>query len=117
MGPLGIVASFVDLRQPERLQAALTPRTRLVWLETPTNPLLRLVDLRAIADVCKERGIALAVDNTFASPVLQRPLELGATVIVHSTTKYINGHCTSSGRVEALAFEAKPLGGLRYDEV
>jgi cystathionine gamma-synthase/cystathionine gamma-lyase len=82
----------VDLRQPERLQAALTPRTRLVWLETPTNPLLRLVDLRAIAEVCRGRGIALAVDNTFASPMLQRPLELGATVVVHSTTKYINGH-------------------------
>jgi len=92
MGPLGILSSFVDLRSLDHLVAALTPRTRLVWLETPTNPLLRLVDVRAVAEVCKARGITLAVDNTFASPVLQRPLELGATVVVHSTTKYINGH-------------------------
>jgi len=92
IGPLGIDVSYVDLRSLDRLAAALTPRTRLVWLETPTNPLLHLVDVRAAAEVCKGRGIVLAVDNTFASPVLQRPLELGATVVVHSTTKYINGH-------------------------
>ena len=92
MGPLGILASYVDPRSIARLTAALTPSTRLVWLETPTNPLLRLVDVRAVAEVCKGRGITLAVDNTFASPVLQRPLELGATVVVHSTTKYINGN-------------------------
>jgi cystathionine gamma-synthase/cystathionine gamma-lyase len=92
IGPLGIEVSYVDLRSLDRLAAALTPRTRLVWLETPTNPLLHLVDLRGAAEACKGRGIVLAVDNTFASPVLQRPLELGATVVVHSTTKYINGH-------------------------
>lgn len=92
IGPLGIDVSYVDLRSLDRLAAALTPRTRLVWLETPTNPLLHLVDLRAAAEECKGRGIVLAVDNIFASPVLQRPLELGATVVVHSTTKYINGH-------------------------
>ena len=64
----------------------------MIWLESPTNPLLRLVDIAAAADVARRRGLALVVDNTFASPVLQRPLELGATVVLHSTTKYINGH-------------------------
>jgi len=92
MGPLGIETTFVDLRQPERLADALTARTRMVWLETPTNPLLRLVDLPRVAEICREKKVILAVDNTFASPVLQRPLELGATVVVHSTTKFINGH-------------------------
>lgn len=92
MRPLGIQSSFVDLRDPANLLAALTPRTRLVWIETPTNPLLRLLDIRRIAEICRAQGLVLAVDNTFASPILQRPLELGATVVVHSTTKYINGH-------------------------
>jgi len=90
--PLGIEASFVDLRDPAHLEGALTGRTRMVWLETPTNPLLRLVDIRAAADLVRPREIPLVVDNTFASPALQRPLALGATVVLHSTTKYINGH-------------------------
>jgi len=90
--PLGIEASFVDLRDPAHLKGALTARTRMVWLETPTNPLLRLVDIRAAADLVQPRGIPLVVDNTFASPALQRPLALGATVALHSTTKYVNGH-------------------------
>src|SRR5262249_35925306 len=92
MHPLGVEVSFVDLRTLASLGAALTERTRMVWLETPTNPLLRLVDIRGAADMVRARGIALVVDNTFASPVLQRPLALGATVVLHSTTKYINGH-------------------------
>jgi cystathionine beta-lyase/cystathionine gamma-synthase len=92
MRPLGIQTDFVDVREPNALEAALTAQTRMVWLESPTNPLLRLVDLRAAADITTQRGIALVVDNTFASPVLQRPLALGATVVLHSTTKYINGH-------------------------
>jgi len=90
--PLGIEASFVDLRDPAHLESALTARTRMVWLETPTNPLLRLVDLRAAAELVRPREIPLVVDNTFASPALQRPLVLGATVALHSTTKYVNGH-------------------------
>jgi len=90
--PLGIEASFVDLRDPAHLEGALTAHTRMVWLETPTNPLLRLVDIRAAADLVRPRGIPLVVDNTFASPALQRPLALGATVALHSTTKYVNGH-------------------------
>ena len=92
MQPLGIATSFVDLRDLATLEAALTEHTRMVWLESPTNPLLRLVDIRAAAAIARRRGIALVVDNTFASPALQRPLELGATVALHSTTKYINGH-------------------------
>jgi cystathionine gamma-synthase/cystathionine gamma-lyase len=95
--PLGIEASFVDLREPSALGAALAPSTRMVWLETPTNPLLRLVDLRAAADLLRPRGIPLVVDNTFASPALQRPLALGATVVLHSTTKYVNGHSDAVG--------------------
>jgi cystathionine gamma-synthase/cystathionine gamma-lyase len=99
MRPLGIEATFVDLRRQENLEAAITPTTRMVWLESPTNPLLRLVDIRAAAGVVTPKGIPLVVDNTFASPALQRPLDLGATVVLHSTTKYINGHSDVVGGV------------------
>lgn len=92
MAPLGIGVSFVDLRSLDALDAALTPATKLLWLESPTNPMLRLVDLAGAAAVAKRRQITMVVDNTFASPALQRPLELGADVVLHSTTKYINGH-------------------------
>ena len=90
--PLGIETSFVDLRDPDTREAAITARTRMVWLESPTNPLLRLVDIGATAEIARQHAITLVVDNTFASPALQRPLELGASVVLHSTTKYINGH-------------------------
>ena len=113
IGPLGIDVSYVDLRSLDHLAAALTPRTRLVWLETPTNPLLHLVDVRAAAEGCKGRGIVLAVDNTFASPVLQRPLELGATVVVHSTTKYINGHSDVVGGA-LVTSDVELAGRLRF---
>ena len=82
----------VDASDPGAVAAAMTPRTRLVWAETPTNPLLRLVDIRALADVAHAGNARLMVDNTFASPVLQSPLELGADLVLHSTTKYIGGH-------------------------
>jgi cystathionine gamma-lyase len=91
--------SFVDLTDPVRLEAALTPETKLVWVETPTNPLLRLADLRAIAEVCRARGILCAADNTFASPWVQRPLEVGFDIVVHSATKYLNGHSDVIGGV------------------
>ncbi|MEO5882532.1 MAG: PLP-dependent aspartate aminotransferase family protein [Caldimonas sp.] len=91
--------SFVDLTDPARLQAALTPDTKLVWVETPTNPLLRLADLRAIAEICRARGILCAADNTFASPWVQRPLELGFDIVVHSATKYLNGHSDVIGGI------------------
>jgi cystathionine gamma-lyase len=99
--------SFVDLTDPANLVAALTPQTKLVWVETPTNPLLRLADLRAIAAICRERGILCAVDNTFASPWVQRPLELGFDVVVHSTTKYLNGHSDVIGGVAVVGREAR----------
>jgi len=91
--------SFVDLTDPLRLLEALTPDTRMVWVETPTNPLLRLADLRAIAAICRERDILCVADNTFASPWVQRPLELGFDIVVHSTTKYLNGHSDVIGGV------------------
>jgi cystathionine gamma-lyase len=99
--------SFVDLTDPQNLVAALTPQTKLVWVETPTNPLLRLADLRAIAAICRERGILCAVDNTFASPWVQRPLELGFDVVVHSTTKYLNGHSDVIGGVAVVGRDAR----------
>jgi cystathionine gamma-lyase len=84
--------TFVDASDPAAVEAAIEPRTKLVWLETPTNPMLKLSDIEAIAKVCKPKRVLLAVDNTFCSPVLQRPLELGADLVVHSTTKYVGGH-------------------------
>ncbi|MFC5480696.1 trans-sulfuration enzyme family protein [Massilia suwonensis] len=91
--------SYVNLADPEALAAALTPETRLVWVETPTNPMLKLADLAAIAKLCRERGIVTVCDNTFASPINQRPLELGIDIVVHSTTKYMNGHSDVIGGV------------------
>jgi cystathionine beta-lyase/cystathionine gamma-synthase len=92
MEPFGIGVTFADLRTEAALEAALQPSTRMIWLETPTNPLLRLADIERLSAIGTRRGIPVVVDNTFASPVLQRPLELGATVVLHSTTKYVNGH-------------------------
>jgi len=92
MKPLGIETSWVDLTDMSRLESSITERTKLVWLETPTNPMLKLLDLRAASAITKQRGVKLVVDNTFATPMLQRPLALGADVVVHSTTKYLNGH-------------------------
>ena len=88
----GLTFSFVDLADIAAIEAAITPRTKLVWVETPTNPLLRLADLEAIAALCKRGGLIAAADNTFASPYVQRPLELGFDVVMHSTTKYLGGH-------------------------
>jgi len=88
----GLEFSFVDLGDLAAIGAAITPRTKLIWAETPTNPLLRLVDLEAIASLARRRGLIAAADNTFASPYVQRPLELGFDVVMHSTTKYIGGH-------------------------
>jgi len=88
----GLEFSFVDLADVAAVEAAITPKTRLIWAETPTNPMLRLADLEAIAGLAKRRGVWAAADNTFASPYVQRPLELGFDVVMHSTTKYIGGH-------------------------
>ena len=99
--------SFVDLTDPVRLLEALTPETRMVWVETPTNPLLRLADLRAIAAICRERDILCVADNTFASPWVQRPLELGFDIVVHSTTKYLNGHSDVIGGIAVVGREER----------
>ena len=88
----GLDFSFVDMTDVAAIEAAVTPKTRLIWAETPTNPMLRLADLEAIAALARQRGLVAAADNTFASPYLQRPLELGFDVVMHSTTKYIGGH-------------------------
>lgn len=87
-----VSVSYVDGRVPQELARAIRPTTKLIWIETPTNPLLHLVDIEAVAKICRDNKIWLVVDNTFATPYLQRPLTLGATITVHSTTKYINGH-------------------------
>jgi cystathionine gamma-synthase/cystathionine gamma-lyase len=92
MKPLGIETTWVDLTDMARLGPALRAETKLVWLETPTNPMLKLVDIAAAAAQLRGHGAKLVVDNTFATPMLQRPLALGADVVVHSTTKYLNGH-------------------------
>jgi cystathionine gamma-lyase len=88
----GIHFEFLDTADLDAVQAAVDPETKLIWLETPTNPLLRIVDIAGIAAIARRVGAKVAVDNTFASPILQRPLELGADIVVHSTTKYIGGH-------------------------
>jgi cystathionine gamma-lyase len=90
---LGFEFTYVDpLGGAAAVEAAIQPSTKLVWVETPTNPMLKLVDIAAVARVCKAKGVMLAVDNTFMTPYLQRPLDLGADVVAHSMTKYLNGH-------------------------
>jgi len=88
----GLKFSYVDMREPKNVEAALTPQTRMIWVETPTNPMLKLVDLSAIAAIAKKHGVLAAADNTFASPYIQRPLEHGFGLVMHSATKYLNGH-------------------------
>lgn len=88
----GIEAEYIDLRDPERVECSLRKSARAVWIETPTNPLMNLVDLRAIAEVSRRHGAITICDNTFLSPYFQRPLDFGIDLVVHSTTKYINGH-------------------------
>ena len=102
---LGVSVSYVDATDPERVADALTERTKLVWLETPTNPLMRLCDIEAISSITRERGVLTAVDNTFVTPYFQRPLALGADVVVHSTSKYLNGHSDSIGGAVMLSDE------------
>jgi cystathionine gamma-lyase len=89
--------TFVDLNDMAALEAAVKPNTKMIWCETPTNPLLKIVDIVRLAEFARKRGIRLAVDNTFSSPILQRPLELGAHLVMHSATKYLNGHSDMVG--------------------
>lgn len=118
----GIEFSFVDLTKPETFEAAVNPNTKMVWLETPTNPTLKLVDVRKIAASAKAKNIISVVDNTFMSPYFQRPLELGADIVVHSATKYIGGHSDVVGGIavtsrddlaEKIAFLSNSMGGIQ----
>ena len=93
----GIEATYVDLTDPKALEGAIRPNTKLIWIETPTNPLLKLIDLARVADVARKRKILTAADNTFASPYIQRPIEFGFDIVMHSTTKYLNGHSDMVG--------------------
>src|SRR5882757_6772971 len=95
----GIETSYVDLTDAAALEAAIRPTTRLIWIETPTNPTLKLIDLDRVATIARRRGVWTAADNTFASPYVQRPLEHGFDLVVHSTTKYLNGHSDMVGGV------------------
>jgi len=96
---LGIDTDMVDMTDPNAFRSAFNERTKLVWLETPTNPTLKIVDIAAVAEISRQAGAMLAVDNTFATPYLQNPLALGAHIVCHSTTKYIGGHSDAIGGV------------------
>lgn len=119
----GLDFSFVDLNDMAALEAAVKPNTRLIWCETPTNPLLKIVDIARLAEFARKRGIRLAVDNTFSSPILQRPLELGAHLVMHSATKYLNGHSDIVGGMlvvgddaelaEQITFLQNAVGGVQ----
>ncbi|MBP5856419.1 PLP-dependent transferase [Marivibrio halodurans] len=98
----GLHFDFVDMTDPAAVEAAITPETRMIWIESPTNPTLKLVDLAAMADIGRRHGLVTVCDNTFASPIVQRPLEHGIDIVVHSATKYLNGHSDMVGGVVAV---------------
>ena len=118
----GLDFTFTDLSDPGALQAAVRPQTRMVWIETPTNPLLKLIDLTAVAAFCKAHDLLAVCDNTFATPYIQQPLDFGFDLVVHSVTKYLNGHSDMVGGVvvvgddtalaERLAFLQNAVGGI-----
>jgi len=110
----GLEFSFVDLSDPAKLEPALRPNTRMVWVESPTNPLLKLVDLAAVAQITRKRGILAVCDNTFASPWIQRPLEHGFDIVVHSATKYLNGHSDVIGGVAVIREDEALRDRLAY---
>lgn len=103
----GLDFSWVDLTDPAAFEAAIRPETRMVWIETPTNPLLKIVDIESIAAIARARGLIVVVDNTFCSPILQRPLSLGAHIVMHSATKYINGHSDIVGGLAIVGDDAE----------
>jgi cystathionine gamma-lyase len=120
-GRFGLTFSFVDMRDPERVAKAITPSTRMVYGETPTNPMMFLADLEAIGHITQARGLLFVVDNTFATPYFQQPLGLGADIVLHSTTKYLNGHSDMIGGMlvtgrddlaEKLGFLQNAAGGV-----
>ncbi len=103
----GLDFSFVDLNDRAAFEASVRPNTKLIWIETPTNPMLKIVDIAAICEFARKRGIRVAVDNTFATPMLQRPLELGAHLVMHSATKYLNGHSDIVGGMAVVGDDAE----------
>jgi len=105
--------SYVDTSRPELIEQAIQPNTKLLFVETPTNPVMKLTDLRRAAEIAHARGVKIVVDNTFASPYVQRPLELGADLVVHSTTKYLNGHSDSIGGI-VVAVRDDDIEWLRF---
>jgi cystathionine beta-lyase/cystathionine gamma-synthase len=117
----GLTFTYVDSSVAENVAAAITPATRLVHIETPTNPMMAITDIRAVADICHAKGVELSVDNTFLSPYLQQPIALGADIVMHSTTKFLNGHsdglggvliCTKPEQAERFRFVQKCTGGI-----
>jgi cystathionine gamma-lyase/cystathionine beta-lyase/cystathionine gamma-lyase/homocysteine desulfhydrase len=117
----GLQFSYVDAREPVNIEEAARAETRMLFIETPTNPVMSLVDIKAASEITRRRGIRLVVDNTFMSPFFQRPLELGADIVVHSTTKYLNGHSDSVGGavilndeedIRAMAFIQNAAGAI-----
>jgi cystathionine gamma-lyase len=119
----GLNFSFTGIDDIKSLESVILPETRMIWVETPSNPMLKIVDLPAVAEFAREHDLLLVVDNTFASPVLQRPLELGADIVVHSATKYLNGHSDMVGGIavvgdndelaERLWYLLNSIGGIQ----
>lgn len=110
----GLDFSFVDLTDPAAFEAAIRPATKMVWIETPTNPMLKIVDIAAIAAIAHRHGLLVVADNTFASPMLQRPLQLGADIVVHSATKYLNGHSDMVGGIAVVGDDAELADRLAF---
>ena len=111
---MGLEVTQLDLTDADAIETAIRPSTRLIWIETPTNPLLKLVDLERVAAIARRRGILAAADNTFASPYVQRPLEYGFDLVVHSSTKYLNGHSDMVGGVAIVGGNAELRDRLRF---
>ena len=117
----GLTFTYVDTSVAENVASAMTPATKLVHIETPTNPMMSITDIRAVAEICHAKGVELSVDNTFLSPYLQQPIALGADIVMHSTTKFLNGHsdglggvliCTRPEQAERFRFVQKCTGGI-----
>jgi cystathionine beta-lyase/cystathionine gamma-synthase len=121
MEKFGVAFTYVDTTVAENVAAAIRPETKLVHVETPTNPMMAVTDIRAVAEICHARGVELSVDNTFLSPYFQQPIALGADIVMHSTTKFLNGHsdglggvlvCTKPEHAERFKFVQKSTGGI-----
>jgi cystathionine beta-lyase/cystathionine gamma-synthase len=121
LADFGLQFTYVDTSDPDNVTRAIRKNTRMVYVETPTNPMMTVSDIRAISDVCRRKGVDLVVDNTFMSPYFQQPIALGADMVVHSTTKFLNGHsdglggavvCTRPEQAEKLAFVQKAAGAI-----